>query len=93
MFDICYQLIDVIAYTSSPAVSEQMELGPEDYLAHIFSLISRLRGSEDRFLPLLQTKLDQTLPGLVYPLVRTPMMLEILGVEGSPRSEDDLDVG
>ena len=86
LFDICYQLIDVMAFTPSPTTtptttpftstapfttpepSSAMELGASDYLSHLFNLISRLRGSGDRFLPLLQRKLEVTLPGLGNPL-------------------------
>ena len=62
-------LTDVIScLPAAETKSSGFELGPEDYLKHFFWLISTLRGGRRRFLPLLLTKVDQTLPGMVRPI-------------------------
>lgn len=48
--------------------SSGFELGPQDYLKHLSSLVERLPGGRARFLPLLIDKLDQTLPAFLQPL-------------------------
>jgi len=61
LFDICYQLIDVITYTSSMEPGALLgETSPEEYLAYIVSLIRKLRGGEERFIPLIETRLKQS---------------------------------
>lgn len=59
LFDICYQLIDVMIYTRVPEISIG-ELVPEQYLSYLFSLIAKLRGGDERFIPLLSAKLEQS---------------------------------
>jgi len=36
------------------------ETSPKEYLAYIVSLIRKLRGGEERFIPLIETKLEQS---------------------------------
>ena len=48
--------------------SSAFKLGPQDYLKHFFTLIHDLPGGRARFLPLLFTKLGQTLHSMVDPM-------------------------
>jgi hypothetical protein len=48
--------------------SSGFKLGPQDYLKHFFTLIHDLPGGRRRFLPLLLTKIGQTLPSMVDPI-------------------------
>jgi hypothetical protein len=48
--------------------SSGFELGPEDYLKHFISLISNLRGGKTKLLPLLLSRVGQTLPSMVSPI-------------------------
>mgnify|MGYP006902573704 CR=1 FL=1 len=48
--------------------SSGFKLGPQDYLKHFFTLIHDLPGGRRRFLPLLLTKIGQTLPSMVEPI-------------------------
>ncbi|KAJ5882615.1 uncharacterized protein N7529_001287 [Penicillium soppii] len=48
--------------------SSGFKLGPQDYLKHFFTLIHDLPGGRRRFLPLLLTKIRQTLPSMVEPI-------------------------
>lgn len=45
--------------------SSGFKLGPQDYLKHFFTLIHDLPGGRARFLPLLLTKIGQTLPSMM----------------------------
>lgn len=45
--------------------SSGFKLGPQDYLKHFFTLINDLPGGRARFLPLLLTKIRQSLPAMV----------------------------
>lgn len=42
--------------------------GPREYLNHLISLISSLRGGQSRYLPLLQTKASEVPPNLQLPI-------------------------
>ena len=85
-------LIDVISVLpATETKSSGFELGPEDYLRHFFWLISTLRGGRRRFLPLLLTKLSQTLPAMV-PSIVTHLRLDSIGPalhEPLPPAEQD----
>lgn len=48
--------------------SSGFKLGPQDYLKHFFTLIYDLPGGRRRFLPLLLSKIGQTLPLMVEPI-------------------------
>lgn len=85
LFDVAYVLIDVIAYTP-PSVAEPpiSDLGPKDYLTYILSLVAKLRGGEDRFLPLLQEKISQVLPNFLNPLTWSLPLASFLENPASP---------
>lgn len=62
-------MIDVMACLSAAGLrSSGFKLGPQDYLKHFFTLIHDLPGGRRRFLPLLLTKIGQTLPSMVDPI-------------------------
>lgn len=71
VFDIACTLTDVISCMPSPDVkSKGFEIGPADNLKHFFSLISQLPGGQSKYLPLLVTKVEQTVPSLTTPIAR-----------------------
>ncbi|KAK2777171.1 hypothetical protein FQN53_002340, partial [Emmonsiellopsis sp. PD_33] len=71
VFEVACTLTDVIScIPSTETKSSGFELGPQDYLIHFFSLIIKLRGGKNRFLPLLMSKVSQTLPAMVTPISR-----------------------
>jgi SP family general alpha glucoside:H+ symporter-like MFS transporter len=45
-----------------------MELGPVDYLTQVVSLLSRLPGGVNKFVPLLLAKVNELRPEIVNPL-------------------------
>lgn len=47
-----------------PLGSGKFEPGPQEYLNSLLTLISTLRGGESRFLPLVMTKIRDTLPAI-----------------------------
>lgn len=85
LFDIAYVLIDVIAYTP-PSVAETpaSDLGTKDYLTYILSLVAKLRGGEDRFLPLLLEKISQIQPNFLNPLTWSLRLESLLENPASP---------
>ncbi|KAJ5545399.1 hypothetical protein N7535_006214 [Penicillium sp. DV-2018c] len=69
IFEVACTLIDVMACLSAAGLrSSGFKLGPQDYLKHFFTLIHDLPGGRRRFLPLLLTKMGQTLPSMVEPI-------------------------
>ncbi|PGH03121.1 hypothetical protein AJ79_07448 [Helicocarpus griseus UAMH5409] len=71
IFEVACTLTDVIScIPSTETKSTGFELGPKDYLIHFFSLIIKLRGGRTRFLPLLMSKVGQTLPTMVNSISR-----------------------
>ncbi len=88
-------MIDVIAYTPSPesdSASSTVEVEPEYYLAYLFHLIHKLRGGDDRFLPMLLRKLEETLPKMANPLaqpLKTPALLDESGATFEYFNYDD----
>ncbi|OQE05111.1 hypothetical protein PENVUL_c027G10146 [Penicillium vulpinum] len=69
VFEVACTLIDVMACLSAAGLrSSGFKLGPQDYLKHFFTLIHDLPGGRRRFLPLLLTKIGQTLPSMVDPI-------------------------
>ncbi|KAJ5375555.1 hypothetical protein N7517_007561 [Penicillium concentricum] len=69
IFEVACTLIDVMTCLSAAGLrSSGFKLGPPDYLKHFFSLIHDLPGGRRRFLPLLLTKIGQTLPSMVDPI-------------------------
>lgn len=66
IFEVACTLIDVMACLSAAGLrSSGFKLGPQDYLKHFFTLIHDLPGGRARFLPLLLTKVGQTLPSMM----------------------------
>lgn len=89
-----YVLVDVIAYTpSSVTEPRKSELKPEEYLTYLFSLVSKLRGGEDRFQHLLLTKVHQTLPSFSNPLTRPLHVTSFLQNSASPSEMSSSDEG
>lgn len=70
IFDIACALADVMAIV--PMDSNTSESGPRDYLREMISLLSRLRGGQQRFLPLLLSKVNETIPDMTHSV--TPNM-------------------
>ncbi|KAI9771888.1 MAG: hypothetical protein M1840_001658 [Geoglossum simile] len=62
LFDVAYALTDVMACV--PLDSSTLKIGPHDYLMEFVNLLSTLRGGDSRFLPLLLTKIHDSLPHL-----------------------------
>jgi hypothetical protein len=60
LFDISCTLVDVISYV--PIERESFEYGPRDYLQQMMRLISNLRGGQQRYMPLLLSKINDTMP-------------------------------
>lgn len=66
--DVACTLTDVISCV--PSNTSSFDFGPRDYLCQIINLISKLRGGEQRYLPLLTSKIQETMPtsmGLTLP--------------------------
>jgi hypothetical protein len=85
LFDICYQLIDVMIYTPSVIPERPTgELAPEEYLTYLFSLIAKLRGGDERFIPLLSAKLEHSSLNLSNPIVGSLDTPTLLGDSMSP---------
>ncbi|KAL5363574.1 hypothetical protein BJX96DRAFT_187090, partial [Aspergillus floccosus] len=85
VFEVACTLTDVMACLSSTGLrSTGFEMGPQDYLKHLVTLVYSLPGGRRRFLPLLLTKLGQTLPSMLQPISRH------LNLPG--RSEDTVEV-
>lgn len=50
-----------------PYEQHTFEFGPRDYLNQLMSLISNLRGGQERYLPLLISKINDTMPAMPTP--------------------------
>lgn len=48
--------------------ASQMDLGPADYLTQVVSLLAKLPGGADKFVPLLFAKVNELQPDLVTSL-------------------------
>ncbi|KAL8946317.1 MAG: hypothetical protein Q9222_007265 [Ikaeria aurantiellina] len=72
LFDVACTLIDVMSCV--PHESQDFGMGPQDYLNHLVRLISTLRGGKSRYLPLLVTKIRDTLPPQMVASITQPMM-------------------
>ncbi|KAJ5109904.1 hypothetical protein N7532_002549 [Penicillium argentinense] len=87
IFEVTCTLIDIMACLSAAGLrSSGFKLGPQDYLKHFFTLIHDLPGGRVRFLPLLLTKIGQSLPMMVEPIT---MHLN-LNPNGHTAGPDDL---
>ncbi|KAK5171705.1 uncharacterized protein LTR77_003341 [Saxophila tyrrhenica] len=61
LFDISCTLADVISYV--PYEQQFFDsYGPREYLHQLMSLISTLRGGQERYMPLLLSKINDTMP-------------------------------
>lgn len=72
IFDVACTLIDVMSCV--PIESRKFEPGPQEYLNQLLMLISTLRGGEARFLPLVMTKIRDTLPAISMALPQQLVM-------------------
>ncbi|CAG7944055.1 unnamed protein product [Penicillium olsonii] len=69
LFEVACTLVDVMACLSVAGLrSSGFKLGPQDYLKHLCTLIHDLPGGRRRYLPLLLTKIRQTLPSMMEPI-------------------------
>lgn len=80
LFDVACTLTDVMSCV--PYEQHTFEYGPRDYLNQLMSLISTLRGGQQRYLPLLMSKISETMPAMPLPGYSIPM------VPGSTRVEE-----
>jgi hypothetical protein len=60
LFDVACTLTDVMSVI--PHDQYTFEFGPSDYLHQLKTLISTLRGGQQRYLPLLMQKINDTMP-------------------------------
>lgn len=71
IFEITCTFADVMACLSHSRLrASGFDLGPQDYLKHLCTLIHGLPGGDTKFLPLLLAKIGQTLPSMLAPLSR-----------------------
>ncbi|KAF7593184.1 hypothetical protein BBP40_011814 [Aspergillus hancockii] len=96
IFEVACTLTDVMACLSSAGLkSSGFEMGPQDYLKHLCSMVGTLHGGRRRFLPLVMGKIGQTLPAMVQPICRHLGMPELSGGGEGERKElqelDDVD--
>jgi len=80
LFDVACTLTDVMSCV--PYEQHTFEYGPRDYLNQLMSLISTLRGGQQRYLPLLMSKISETMPAMPLPGYTIPM------VPGATRVEE-----
>lgn len=57
-----------------PFEQNTFEYGPRDYLHQLMTLISTLRGGQQRYLPLLVAKINDTMPQMATPGYGMPML-------------------
>ncbi|KHJ34074.1 putative c6 zinc finger protein [Erysiphe necator] len=69
LFDIACSLTDVLSLL--PSTLDSLSFGPRDYLHDIIGLLAVLRHGDHQFLPLLLAKVNDVLPRLVNPMMRT----------------------
>lgn len=63
IFDICCALVDVMSCI--PIVSKHDKPGPQECLKQLIVLLRELPGGETRYLPLLMTKIADSMPILM----------------------------
>ncbi|KAH8595524.1 fungal-specific transcription factor domain-containing protein [Bisporella sp. PMI_857] len=85
LFDVACSLTDVLSLL--PANPQPFTLGPRDHLHQFMTLLSILRNGDNRFLPLLLSKVHEVLPTLTNPMLQTvpdnaPPMCEVDIFEG-----------
>lgn len=69
LFDVACSLTDVLSLL--PSNPDPFIPGPRDYLHDFLTLLSVLRNGDNRFLPLLLSKVHDVLPRLVNPMLQT----------------------
>lgn len=69
LFDVACSLTDVLSVL--PPATDSYTLGPQDYLTQFLQLIGTIRNGDSRFLPLLLAKVNDALPGLASPMLKT----------------------
>lgn len=84
VFDIACAVTDVLPFITVSA--SQMELGPVDYLTQVVSLLAKLPGGADKFVPLLFAKVNELRPELVTTLCTATQLP--LGAFSDPMSPD-----
>jgi hypothetical protein len=62
---VACSLTDVMTYV--PYEQQTFEFGPRDYLNQMMTLISSLRGGQQKYMPLLLTKINDTMPSMPTP--------------------------
>lgn len=60
LFDVACTLTDVISCI--PSGTPTSDFGPRDYLSQMIQLISKLRGGQQRYIPLLASKIHDCMP-------------------------------
>lgn len=69
LFDVACSLTDVLSLL--PTSNDPFALGPRDHLHQFLTLIAALRNGDNRFLPLLLSKVHDVLPNLASPMLQT----------------------
>ena len=89
LFDISCTLVDVISYV--PIEQDTFKYGPRDYLQQMMTLISSLRGGQQRYMPLLLSKINDTMPNAPnYSLPSLPSSASDI-YDGSQHTNSDPD--
>ena len=83
LFVVACTLTDVMSCV--PYEQYTFEYGPRDYLNQMMSLISTLRGGHQRYMPLLLSKINETMPSMPTPGYAIP------AVPGGSRLEEMYD--
>ncbi len=90
LFDISCTLVDVISYV--PIEQDNFKFGPRQYLQQMMTLISGLRGGQQRYMPLLLSKMNDTMPNAPnYSLPSLPSSTTSDIYDGSPHDNSDPD--
>ena len=90
LFDISCTLVDVISYV--PIEQDNFKYGPREYLQQMMTLISGLRGGQQRYMPLLLSKMNDTMPNAPnYSLPSLPSSSTSDVYDGSQHANSDPD--
>lgn len=84
VFDIACAVTDVLPFINVSV--SQVELGPVDYLTQVVSLLAKLPGGANKFVPLLIAKVNELRPELVNTLCTATQLP--LGAFSDPMSPD-----
>ncbi|KAK3720067.1 hypothetical protein LTR37_003890 [Vermiconidia calcicola] len=85
LFDVSCTLIDVMSCV--PIEQHSFDFGPREYLHQMMTLISNLRGGQQRYTPLLVSKINDTMPDMGYALA--PSMTDSTSQHGVSRSNSN----